>query len=152
MTVSFYNWYIVAVRVFFCLLFFCFKQKTEYEMRISDWSSDVCSSDLDRTLYFGRRGSGSASGLYLGNRPRRAAGKAILGARLAKAGFFPDGGRGTVGGCVSRRARPPNQWCTNRPSAFGRGRQPHRPVGGATRPHDLLDDAALRGKHRAGPP
>src|SRR3546814_19108448 len=28
------------------LLFFCFKQKTAYEMRISDWSSDVCSSDL----------------------------------------------------------------------------------------------------------
>src|SRR3546814_1892692 len=27
-------------------LFFFFKQKTEYEMRISDWSSDVCSSDL----------------------------------------------------------------------------------------------------------
>src|SRR3546814_3961452 len=30
---------------FFCLFFF-FKQKTAYEMRISDWSSDVCSSDL----------------------------------------------------------------------------------------------------------
>src|SRR3546814_4706911 len=29
-----------------CVLFF-FKQKTAYEMRISDWSSDVCSSDLD---------------------------------------------------------------------------------------------------------
>src|SRR3546814_1767353 len=29
----------------FCLFFF-FKQKTAYEMRISDWSSDVCSSDL----------------------------------------------------------------------------------------------------------
>src|SRR3546814_6575907 len=28
-----------------CVLFF-FKQKTAYEMRISDWSSDVCSSDL----------------------------------------------------------------------------------------------------------
>src|SRR3546814_2828645 len=28
------------------LLFFLFKQKTAYEMRISDWSSDVCSSDL----------------------------------------------------------------------------------------------------------
>src|SRR3546814_11825023 len=27
-------------------IFFCFKQKTAYEMRISDWSSDVCSSDL----------------------------------------------------------------------------------------------------------
>src|SRR3546814_1858698 len=33
--------------VFVCMtLFFFFKQKTAYEMRISDWSSDVCSSDL----------------------------------------------------------------------------------------------------------
>src|SRR3546814_9630996 len=33
--------------VFYCILFvFFFKQKTAYEMRISDWSSDVCSSDL----------------------------------------------------------------------------------------------------------
>src|SRR3546814_7030927 len=32
-----------------CLFaFFFFKQKTAYEMRISDWSSDVCSSDLPR--------------------------------------------------------------------------------------------------------
>src|SRR3546814_7838054 len=30
-----------------CGLFFFFKQKTAYEMRISDWSSDVCSSDLE---------------------------------------------------------------------------------------------------------
>src|SRR3546814_3032981 len=29
------------------LFVFFFKQKTAYEMRISDWSSDVCSSDLD---------------------------------------------------------------------------------------------------------
>src|SRR3546814_5005395 len=29
-----------------CTFFFFFKQKTAYEMRISDWSSDVCSSDL----------------------------------------------------------------------------------------------------------
>src|SRR3546814_3292595 len=29
-------------------IFFLFKQKTAYEMRISDWSSDVCSSDLLR--------------------------------------------------------------------------------------------------------
>src|SRR3546814_15490881 len=50
------------VRVMFCLLALCcarcfyvsvsfliffFKQKTAYEMRISDWSSDVCSSDLN---------------------------------------------------------------------------------------------------------
>src|SRR3546814_15948471 len=32
-----------------CFCFFFFKQKTAYEMRISDWSSDVCSSDL-RTI------------------------------------------------------------------------------------------------------
>src|SRR3546814_4221539 len=30
----------------YCILVFFFKQKTAYEMRISDWSSDVCSSDL----------------------------------------------------------------------------------------------------------
>src|SRR3546814_9902043 len=36
-------YYVVS---YFCLFFF-FKQKTAYEMRISDWSSDVCSSDLN---------------------------------------------------------------------------------------------------------
>src|SRR3546814_18685506 len=36
-------WVCVLVSLFF---FFFFKQKTAYEMRISDWSSDVCSSDL----------------------------------------------------------------------------------------------------------
>src|SRR3546814_11225411 len=37
-------WFICLSFVF---VFFFFKQKTAYEMRISDWSSDVCSSDLD---------------------------------------------------------------------------------------------------------
>src|SRR3546814_4863720 len=39
---------------------FCFcKQKTAYEMRISDWSSDVCSSDLiDKSLPNSRNGAG----------------------------------------------------------------------------------------------
>src|SRR3546814_3326151 len=36
---------------FVLFFFFFFKQKTAYEMRISDWSSDVCSSDL--LLWFG---------------------------------------------------------------------------------------------------
>src|SRR3546814_4758197 len=31
--------------------FFFFKQKTAYELRISDWSSDVCSSDLQSGVY-----------------------------------------------------------------------------------------------------
>src|SRR3546814_2913139 len=34
--------------------FFFFKQKTAYEMRISDWSSDVCSSDLGATKEYDR--------------------------------------------------------------------------------------------------
>src|SRR3546814_11196594 len=37
--------------------FFCFKQKTAYEMRISDWSSDVCSSDLLSTEQAGAQAS-----------------------------------------------------------------------------------------------
>src|SRR3546814_1953631 len=35
-------------RLFFFVFFFFFKQKTAYELLISDWSSDVCSSDLTR--------------------------------------------------------------------------------------------------------
>src|SRR3546814_8580194 len=36
----------LSCRVGWLVIFFFFKQKTAYEMRISDWSSDVCSSDL----------------------------------------------------------------------------------------------------------
>src|SRR3546814_3920513 len=35
------------VTCYLCSIIFFFKQKTAYEMRISDWSSDVCSSDLN---------------------------------------------------------------------------------------------------------
>src|SRR3546814_2706692 len=41
---------------------FFFKQKTAYEMRISDWSSDVCSSDLLAGGGGGRRGTGRGEG------------------------------------------------------------------------------------------
>src|SRR3546814_15112918 len=43
-----WSWYCsILYRVHLCVsVFFFFKQKTAYEMRISDWSSDVCSSDL----------------------------------------------------------------------------------------------------------
>src|SRR3546814_9502137 len=37
------------VLLYLDIFFFFFKQKTAYEMRISDWSSDVCSSDLEGT-------------------------------------------------------------------------------------------------------
>src|SRR3546814_8412161 len=36
-------------------LFFFYKQKTAYELRISDWSSDVCSSDLPRDMSVGEQ-------------------------------------------------------------------------------------------------
>src|SRR3546814_8978869 len=40
--------------LYFCLYFFFFKQKTAYDVRISDWSSDVCSSDLPAEGLHGR--------------------------------------------------------------------------------------------------
>src|SRR3546814_3162256 len=50
----------ICMLVFYLMVFFFFfKQKTAYEMRISDWSSDVCSSDLDH-----RRGQG---GIHVGD-------------------------------------------------------------------------------------
>src|SRR3546814_4972567 len=56
-------------------LFFFFKQKTAYEMRISDWSSDVCSSDLPhlvgRELAVEQRGNGGFAGSQLRFQPRR---------------------------------------------------------------------------------
>src|SRR3546814_9414589 len=66
--------YVIFWLVFF--VFFFFKQKTAYEMRISDWSSDVCSSDLRRadpaefllrglTLVLHRLGGGLERGLVL---------------------------------------------------------------------------------------
>src|SRR3546814_9739377 len=41
-------WYVIMLSLYWYVyvFFFFFKQKTAYEMRISDWSSDVCSSDL----------------------------------------------------------------------------------------------------------
>src|SRR3546814_6813808 len=50
--------------IFLLLDFFFFKQKTAYEMRISDWSSDVCSSDLYHSIYT----AGSAAKLMI-NQP-----------------------------------------------------------------------------------
>src|SRR3546814_1355812 len=41
---------VLVMFVFVCGCFLFFKQKTAYEMRISDWSSDVCSSDLPAVM------------------------------------------------------------------------------------------------------
>src|SRR3546814_927183 len=61
-------------------LFFFFKQKTAYEMRISDWSSDVCSSDLHPGVLPGRHGTA-----VVGARPAARGGCAGAAARLTAA-------------------------------------------------------------------
>src|SRR3546814_12159404 len=58
------------------LCFFFFKQKTAYEMRISDWSSDVCSSDLN----------GARWPRVLGGRPGRSCQEGRLWRHAAEAG------------------------------------------------------------------
>src|SRR3546814_3255116 len=68
-------WYSVV------LLFFCFKQKTAYEMRISDWSSDVCSSDLSGGCRqrVDRRAAGFEIGDHLGRDGRGKGADAVRG-------------------------------------------------------------------------
>src|SRR3546814_1623257 len=45
-------WCVLYLRCYWlCVLFFFFKQKTAYDMRIGDWSSDLCSSDLEYLEY-----------------------------------------------------------------------------------------------------
>src|SRR3546814_11284494 len=61
--------------MFFCMIFF-FKQKTAYELRISDWSSDVCSSDL----HGHDRGRGRAAAVRRGH----AAGRFVRGRRSSQ--------------------------------------------------------------------
>src|SRR3546814_5232852 len=65
-------------------LFFIFKQKTAYEMRISDWSSDVCSSDLH---YFTDDSVPPPTGTSFLDRDQLANGPLLD--ELAQAGFSP---------------------------------------------------------------
>src|SRR3546814_9718736 len=103
-------------RGYMCVFFF--KQKTAYEMRISDWSSDVCSSDLERPgpAVHARRPRGTAAELHGGaavgpvapgpgdaRGVRRAARCAAAHAREAgRAGGAGGTARGTAGGHAGR--------------------------------------------------
>src|SRR3546814_7220056 len=62
-----------------CLYFWFFRQKTAYELRISDWSSDVCSADL---LWLKRSFASFAGGLEL-------AMFAYFGAFYSQASYMP---------------------------------------------------------------
>src|SRR3546814_14887872 len=58
---------------------FFFKQKTAYEMRISDWSSDVCSSDLFPPGKAGDQGDGVGGMLCAHVGTRRHGGQLVVG-------------------------------------------------------------------------
>src|SRR3546814_11333554 len=110
------------------MVFFFFKQKTAYEMRISDWSSDVCSSDLQE---------GAADVLDMDDRaPRRAVAldqhlalAEGLGDQVVQDQVEPHAGRKAVGRCAATEGGG---------EVFGRGAGavlPGRPLGEAVRDH-----------------
>src|SRR3546814_8093978 len=80
-----------------CIIFFFFKQKTAYEMRISDWSSDLGSSDLYPSTYidiYGHTDSSGSDSYNQGLSERRAASVAdylgtrgVQRARMATMGY-----------------------------------------------------------------
>src|SRR3546814_7699676 len=76
MCIVMYVWFIHDGELFVEWCFFFFKQKTAYEMRISDWSSDVCSSDLTSdgsTVIAASSWSGRAAGAVASQEPAEAA-------------------------------------------------------------------------------
>src|SRR3546814_3277914 len=88
----------VAVLIF-VIMFLFFKQKTAYEMRISDWSSDVCSSDLVHRIGACPVDAGRGSRTM---RYRKRRGREALGVRLSRPVA------GASGGCTPvRGARGP---------------------------------------------
>src|SRR3546814_9651963 len=85
----------LGVCVLVSILYFCvvFKQKTAYEMRISDWSSDVCSSDL-----LPRPQPRVPKGLVGRLFDRRVGGSGRIGLRRGFARHLRDGGGELIGG------------------------------------------------------
>src|SRR3546814_5404203 len=79
--------------VLYCRLYsvvFFFKQKTAYGLRMSDWSSDVCSSDLGRARMTGRDVRKERCGRALGRRHERVFGGAAPGEE-PRLGAIPGG-------------------------------------------------------------
>src|SRR3546814_2937471 len=82
------------------LCFFFFKQKTAYEMRISDWSSDVCFSDLTSVA------STSLRGKLIDQRPKRIVTSAASTTTSARPGSTPaSAAAGTIRGSNAKGNR-----------------------------------------------
>src|SRR3546814_124142 len=94
---------------------FFFKQKTAYEMRISDWSSDVCSSDLAAAQLGGHGAEIAIPGtpvaqhgaLYAGRGGQRSGGQQI---GLAREGWLTHGGFGGRHGGAAATAHRRLSW------------------------------------------
>src|SRR3546814_10327990 len=90
------------------MYYFFFKQKTAYEMRISDWSSDVCSSDLigetttNAGLAFVTGGAGIAISVGGTSRTLRLALRDKTAAQLEKEGRQLLASMGVPGGKIGR--------------------------------------------------
>src|SRR3546814_1163206 len=76
--------YLVQACVLACASLVFFKQKTAYEVRISDWSSDVCSSDLRRTPAAARGTAPARAGALAGSGQPAGHGGARLRDRAAR--------------------------------------------------------------------
>src|SRR3546814_6982887 len=70
---------------------FLFKQKTAYEMRISDWSSDVCSSDLLAVVHSGVHAGGAGRPTVRAARLHQDLGDGVGGDPVGDPGADPDG-------------------------------------------------------------
>src|SRR3546814_4183394 len=93
--------YVCSYDIWLCLFivfFFFFKQKTAYEMRISDWSSDVCSSDLEEDAGERRHRAAGAE------QAQRFAGKAFGARGKGGEGVARDLAHMGIGGLPAREA------------------------------------------------
>src|SRR3546814_8364616 len=81
---------------------FFFKQKTAYEMRISDWSSDVCSSDLHAT--HGQPAEGRLADLKLVHQGEHVAAEPVNAVRRRR-----QAGQAMAAGVVAQHAERPDE-------------------------------------------
>src|SRR3546814_6823117 len=108
------------------LFFFFFKQKTAYEMRISDWSSDVCSSDLhgdgggNRAVRLPAGLSGDPASV--GGDRQRGEGAVLTGETRFRA-FAELGSTNDWLADAARQGAPEGQWVRADRQTGGRGRR-----------------------------
>src|SRR3546814_264250 len=94
----------------FLFFFFFFKQKTAYELRISDWSSDVCSSDLEYGHYIVGRWCGVKADTFSIGFGRKILGWTDRRGTEWKIGWLPLGGYVQFAGDRDAVSQPDADW------------------------------------------